>query len=108
MEPRLKAGLRVAALLRRMDLAGRGAYVVRHGDDDAGALAVTVLRPGGTVELWVQDYDPLTDSRSWLCEATGPARDIDATLARRSARDPDLWVIELELPQGADPRDLLD
>ena len=35
MEPRLKAGLRVAALLRRMDLAGRGAYVVRHGDDDA-------------------------------------------------------------------------
>ncbi|WP_134724274.1 DUF1491 family protein [Paracoccus luteus] len=108
MEPRLTAGLRVAALLRRMDLTGRPAYVVRRGDDTAGALAVTVLRPGGKVELWVQDYDPLADSRAWLHETTGAPRDIDATLARRGARDPDLWVIELELPQDADPRDLLD
>ena len=105
MDARLTAGLRVAALLRRMDLTGRGAYVVHRGDDTAGALAVTVARPGGTVELWVQDYDPLADRRSWLCETAGAPRDIDATLARRRARDPDLWVIEIESRDG---RTLLD
>ena len=43
MEPRLTAGLRVAALLRRADLEGRAAYVVHRGDDTAGALAGAAL-----------------------------------------------------------------
>ena len=108
MEPRLTAGLRVAALLRRADLAGRAAYVVRRGDDTAGALNVTVVRPDGRVELWGQDYDPMTDSRLWVMQAEGPARDIDASIARRRAADPDLWVIELELPGQVAVTDLLD
>lgn len=100
MQPRLAAGLRVAALLRRMDLAGRGAYVVHRGDDTAGAICLTVLRPGGRAELWGQDYDPMTDARVWALQAEGTPHDIDAAAARRRATDPDLWVIELELPEG--------
>ena len=108
MEPRLTAGLRVAALLRRADLEGRGAYVVHRGDDTAGALAVSVARPGGTAELWAQEYDLSADRRAWVRQAEGTARDIDAAIARRRAADPDLWVIELELPGQVAVTDLLD
>lgn len=106
MEPRLTAGLRVAALLRRMDLAGRAAYVVHRGDDTAGALALSVVRPSGTAELWAQEYDFATDSRPWVQQAAGPPRDIDAAIGRQRAADPDLWVIELELPEGEAVGDL--
>lgn len=108
MEPRLTAGLRVAALLRRADLEGRGAYVLHRGDDTAGALAVSVVRPGGTAELWAQEYDLAADRRAWVRQAEGAARDIDAAIARRRAADPDLWVIELELPGQVGVTDLLD
>lgn len=108
MQPRLTAGLRVAALLRRADLDGRGAYVIHRGDDTAGAINLTVVRPGGRVELWGQDYDPLSDSRAWVMQAEGPAPQIGAAVLRRRAADPDLWVIELELPAGVPVGDLVD
>lgn len=108
MEPRLTAGLRVAALLRRADLEGRPAYVVHRGDDTAGALAVSVVRPGGAAELWAQEYDLAADRRAWVRQAEGAAGDIDAAIARRRAADPDLWVIELELPAQGAVVDLLD
>lgn len=108
MQPRLTASLRVAALLRRMDLLGHGAYVVHRGDETAGALALCVVRPGGGAELWAQEYDFESDARVWVMQASGPARDMDAAVARRRASDPDLWVIELELPEGVGVTDLAD
>ena len=108
MQPRLTAGLRVAALLRRMDLLGRAAYVVHRGDETAGALALAVVRPGGAAELWSQEYDFDTDTRPWVRQATGTPRDVDAAITRQRARDPDLWVIELELPEGQAVGDLTD
>ncbi|WP_240558442.1 DUF1491 family protein [Paracoccus contaminans] len=108
MEPRLTAGLRVAALLRRADLAGRGAYVLRRGDDMAGAIALGVLRPSGRAELWSQEYDMATDTRPWVLQASGTPAEIDAAATRRRAADPDLWVIELELPEDQAPGALID
>lgn len=108
MEPRLIAGLRVAALLRRADLAGRPAYVVRRGDDTAGAIALSVVRPSGQAELWAQEYDLQTDRRGWVLQEQGAPAEIDAAAARRRAADPDLWLIELELPEGESVASLID
>ena len=36
--PRLKAGFRAAAIIRRAQLAGHFAALVKRGDEDAGAL----------------------------------------------------------------------
>ena len=108
MQPRLTASLRVAALLRRMDLAGHGAYVIHRGDETAGALALSILRPGGAYELWAQEYDFDSDERRWVRQTQGTAAEISATIARRRAADPDLWVVELELPDGADPAGIAD
>ena len=107
MQPRLTASLRVAALLRRADLEGRGAYVVHRGDDTAGAICLTVVRPGGRAELWGQDYDPMADARAWVMQLEGTPSEIDAAVRRRAA-DPDLWAIELELPEGAPVTELVD
>lgn len=108
MEPRLTASLRVAALLHRADLECHPAYVLHRGDDMAGALALSVVRPGGTVELWAQEYDLAAESRVWAMQAAGAAPDIAAAVARRRAADPDLWVIELELPENMAVTDLAD
>ena len=108
MQPRLTAGLRVAALLRRCDLAGRAAYVIHRGDDTAGAIALSVVRPSGRVELWSQEYDFDSDQRPWVLQAEGASREIDATVTRRRAADPDLWVIELELPDAEPLAELID
>lgn len=108
MQPRLTAGLRVAALLRRADLEGRAAYVIHRGDDTAGAICLTVVRPGGRAELWGQDYDPMTDARAWVMQLDGTPQEIDAAARRRRGADPDLWVIELELPEGETVTGLVD
>ena len=67
-----------------------------------------MVRPSGRVELWSQEYDFDSDQRPWVLQAEGAPREIDATVTRRRAADPDLWVIEVELPEQAAVTDLLD
>lgn len=105
MTPRLTADFWVSAYLARLRLAAIPAYVVARGDAQAGAVAVKLATLDGRAALWRRVFDPLADTRAWVCMAEGFERDIDAGLARERARDPDLWVIEVEDRQG---RHLLD
>ncbi|SIQ16440.1 hypothetical protein SAMN05421641_104112 [Paracoccus thiocyanatus] len=104
-EPRLAAGIWVAAYLRRLDLAGIPAYVTRHGDDTAGSVMVKCATLDGRAGLWVREWDFQTDTRQWLQLNDASEPEIDAEIARNIARDPDLWVIEIESRDG---RTLLD
>ena len=47
--PRLKAGIFVRALIRRVQVAGASAFVVRSGAEEAGAVILKVARLDGTV-----------------------------------------------------------
>ncbi|RDW13088.1 DUF1491 family protein [Paracoccus thiocyanatus] len=104
-EPRLAAGIWVAAYLRRLGLAGIPAYVTRHGDDTAGSVMVKCATLDGRAGLWVREWDFQTDRRQWRQLNDASEREIDAEIARNIARDPDLWVIEIESRDG---RTLLD
>ena len=42
--PRLKAGIFVRALIRRAEVAGASAFIVRKGAEEAGAVIITVSR----------------------------------------------------------------
>ena len=102
---RLTAGLWVSAYLNRLRLAGMAAYVMAKGDATAGAVVVKVATMDGAARLFERRFDLEKDRRIWSVLAEGGEGDIDAILTRARARDPDLWMIEIEDRAG---RHLLD
>ena len=102
---RLTAGLWVSAYLNRLRLAGVAAYVMAKGDGTAGAVVVKVATMDGAARLFERRFDMEQDRRIWSILAEGAEGEMDAILSRARARDPDLWVIEIEDRAG---RHLLD
>ena len=103
MTPELKTEIWASALIRRAEIGGAFAGVVRKGDPDAGAVLVKVARLDGSARL----YTPARDGegeRIWLDLSAGPLGEdekaIDHYIARRTDDDPDLWVLEIEDKHG--------
>ena len=105
MNPRLTADLWVSAYLARLGQASIPAYVTARGDATAGAVLVKLALLDGAARAYARMMDLTTGGRRWTVLAEGPEAEIDAVLARQRARDPDLWVIEIEDRHG---RTLLD
>jgi hypothetical protein len=105
MTPRLTADFWVRAYLARLRLADIPAYVTARGDATAGAVIVKCARLDGTALALQRSFDLSADRRIWVTLIDGPEPDVDALLARQRARDPDLWLIEIESRKG---RTLLD
>ena len=95
--PRLKAGIFVRALIRRAEVNGASAFILRKGAEEAGALIIKVARLDGTVQVlnqtrdgkgrlvWAQPLGGWTDERraaDW-CD-------------KQVKFDPDLWILEIE------------
>ena len=105
MSARLASGVWVSAYLTRLRLADIPAYVTAKGDAEAGAVVVKVALLDGTARAFERRSDLMSGTRAWIVLAEGEEREVDALVSRTRARDPDLWVIELEDRQG---RTLLD
>lgn len=103
-EPRLTAEFWVAAYLTRLRLADIPVFVAARGDPTAGAVIVKLNTLDGRAEAFQRAWD-LSGARVWTSLARGPEPEVDAALSRQRARDPDLWVIEVEDRAG---RSLLD
>lgn len=99
---RLRAEFWVKAYLRRAALEGASAVVVRHGDDDAGAIFIKVSRLDGTCLLFgpaPAGFSGAESDRRWIAyhALQGiPESEADAVLAREAGFDSDLWLIEVE------------
>ncbi len=100
-EPRLKTEIRVAAQLRRAQGAGAFATIARRGDPDAGAVAVKVYMGAARARLFMQSRD-LDGAAIWRepLDAACAEETVDARLAKESAIDPDLWIVEIEDREG--------
>jgi len=103
---RLRTEIWVRAYLRRCAGAGVPAVVVRHGDDDAGAIYIRVSRLDGTSLVFgpaPAGWDGGDADRQWV-RLHGKSETDDATadelLARQADYDPDLWVVEIEDREG--------
>lgn len=99
----LKTDFWASALIRRAQIGGAFAGVVRKGDTDAGAVMVKVATMDGKARL----YGPARNGegeRIWLDLSAGPLgdveADVDAHIRKRADTDPDLWVIEVEDKHG--------
>lgn len=98
MTPRLAAGVLVSALIRRVEAAGGSGMVLAKGDATAGAVLLALAERGRTMAL----IERTLGAEGYTWTATGPA-DLDEPgaitdyVARRRARDPDLWVVELDV-----------
>jgi hypothetical protein len=105
MSARLTADMWVSAYLARLRLAAIPAYVLAKGDPVAGAVLVKLATLDGRARVWQRAFDLASDARVWVVLSEGDEGAVDAVIARQRARDPDLWVIEVEDAKG---RTLLD
>lgn len=101
MSERLPAHLAVAALLRRANDSGGMGMVLARGDAQGGTILILAAEKGSNYRFLEQQRG-LDGSTAWV--ETGPrGADAGAILdywQRRRARDPDLWVIELDVAQA--------
>ena len=105
MNLRLKSEFYVQALVRRVQAAfsdgGASAYVARRGDADAGGIFVRVDRLDGSAGVLTlyTDMDGERKARVVLPPET-PAQEAAAHMAREAARDPDIWLVDIEDAKG--------
>ncbi|MDX2308482.1 MAG: DUF1491 family protein [Hyphomicrobium sp.] len=103
---RLRTVIWVKAYIRRCEVAGFPAAIVRHGDDDAGAIFIRINRLDGTSDLFTPapaGLDEADSDRQWVhASAAAPEPDerIEHRLSREASFDPDLWIVEVEAPKG--------
>ncbi|MGL4397672.1 MAG: DUF1491 family protein [Hyphomicrobium sp.] len=103
---RLKSEFWVKAYIRRCMVNDAAAVVVRHGDDDAGAIYIKISRLDGTAALFGPAPAGLSDAdyeRRWVAHFDGAFCDdasISNALEKEQRFDSDLWIIEVEDRQG--------
>lgn len=102
-QPRLKSEIWIKAQLRLCDQAFLPAVVVRRGDRDAGQVLIKHNRLGQGCELLARRFDA-EGGRVWMVVAggvdPGAEASCDAYVERELNIDTDLWLIEIEDPQG--------
>jgi hypothetical protein len=102
---RLKTDIWVKAYMRGCASQGVSAMLVRHGDDDAGAIFIRINRLDGTSMLYgpaPAGLDGAGQDRLFVAHFPAPAADetVEARLAREFEFDADLWLVEVEDRQG--------
>jgi len=93
----LSSDVWVYALIRRAELAGAFAMVLRKGDARAGAVLVKVAnRRTGATHLY-SEATRGDGERVWMQPVASQAEaDLDAYIERAARIDPDIWVVEIE------------
>lgn len=102
MTSRLSSDLMVSALIRRVEAAGGHAMVLARGDRGGGAILIACAEKGRVEKLLERTLD-LDGAYVWTgCGPAAPAepQQFQDYLDRRRARDPDLWIVELDIAQA--------
>jgi hypothetical protein len=105
---RLKSEIWVKAYLRRCQVNGAAGVVARHGDDDAGAIFIKVVRADRAAALFSPAPAGLDDAdfdRRWVSRFKSgfvPEAEAEAVLKREADFDSDIWVVEIEDREGRD------
>jgi hypothetical protein len=99
--PRLKAGIFVRATIRRAEVAGAAAFVVKKGSEEAGAILLKIAKLDGTCMVLSQARRG-EGELVWV-KPLGDVADDAAAAAyfeKQMRYDPDVWIVEIEDRQG--------
>lgn len=99
MSARIAAGVLVNALVRRVNAEGGSAMVLARGDATAGAILILAMNRGRDPRFFERGLGPRGEP-VLLPTGTGDLTDPAAVASywqRRRDRDPDLWVLELDI-----------
>lgn len=99
IEPRLTSAVQISAFIRLALAEGDFATVLRKGDPVAGAIMLIGLVRGQNPVLF-ERFPSLDGGSPWKTSSVKVPEDeqnIAATWRKRAERDPDLWVIELDV-----------
>ena len=102
MDARLPAHLEAAAIRRLAEAAGGFATILAKGERNAGTIAVVVTRGGEGAKL-LERLPHLDGNRVFtqtLEQDTENKEDFFLILERMRQRDPDLWLIEADVPDS--------
>lgn len=101
MSPRLKSGFTVRALIRRAEVAGAQAYVVKKGSEEAGAIYLKLNRLDQTCTVLSQVVAG-DGERVWARPLGESCEEAKAAVyfEKQQKFDPDLWIVEIEDRQG--------
>jgi hypothetical protein len=98
-----RADFWVKAYVRAVAAGGAFAAVLRHGDDDRGAVLIAVSALDGTAALYVPAPGYLipearAGDRMWTVglPAGTPEGEVAARLEKEKGFDPDIWIVEVE------------
>lgn len=98
-DARLPAHLEVSALIRAVEAAGGFGTIVARGERDAGTILILTTERGRNARLW--ERMPRVDGARIfeLVRQQDPEKkaEFDDYLTRRTARDPESWLIELDV-----------
>lgn len=102
IEPRLSAEMTAQSLLRKVNQEGGFATVLKKGDRISGAILIICVEKGKDPRL-LEKMPSLDGPSTWQViwpQDTDKKQDLDEYLKRRSGFDPDLWLIELDIPDA--------
>ena len=103
---RLKSEIWVKAYLRRCASRGAMAVVLRHGDDDAGAIFIKARRLDGMAAIFTPapaGLDSADFDRRWVAGLGGKyvaETEVSAVLDKEVTFDSDVWIVEVEDRHG--------
>ena len=95
---RLATSVVVSGLIRKAEGEGGFAAILAKGDETAGSVLVILLERGGPPQA-LERILQADGSYGWQASAEGESG-VAELIDRRRRFDPDLWVVELDIPSA--------
>ena len=97
----LSSVLWVSALIRRAEIGGAFATVVRKGDARAGTVIVKAYDTSNRQARLYTEAFGADGERLWIQPVQSEMEsELDAYIQRQIGYDPDIWVVEIEDREG--------
>ena len=96
---RLTSKFWISAYIKRLESQGIPVFVVKKGDEVAGAILIVISNLKGFSKIFTQSFDA-EGNRIWLELTSGSDIEIVETIKKQKDIDPDIWILEVENPKG--------